>query len=284
MDHLPHKIIFKGIRRKDDPEALVDFIASSEKVAGKLSKALIKEAMAQGSCWVKKGNSKLLKRVRRAKTELHVTDAVEFYFDRELFLKQKEELATQPVMVSQHKKDWSVWNKPAGWLAQGTKYGDSLSLLRFVEKYRGGKPVFLVHRLDKETIGLMLIAHNAKANQGLGKLWATQKVCKKYWAEVLGNLKENEGKIDSPIEGKDSLTFYRVLERRADTTLIEVEIKTGRKHQIRKHFLELGHPVMGDPRYGEGNKNRDGMKLMACALYFRWGGQPVEISLKSCPF
>ncbi len=282
MEELPSKIIFKGVRTQNDPEALVDFIAQSDKVAGKLSKALIKEAMSQGSCWVKKGNSKLLKRVRRAKTQLRATDAVEFYFDRELFLKQKEELETQPVLVSEH-KDWSIWNKPAGWLAQGTKYGDSLSLLRFAEKWKG-KEVFLVHRLDKETMGLMLIAHNGNANQGLGKLWATQKVGKKYWAEVLGHVEEEEGQIDTPIEGKDSLTYYRVLERRADTTLVEVEIKTGRKHQIRKHFLELGHPVMGDPRYGRGNKNKDGMKLMACALRFRWGGGPKEVALESCPF
>ena len=201
---------------------------------------------------------------------------------KELFLKQREELDEKPELITEH-RDWSVWNKPAGWLAQGTKYGDSLSLLRFVEKCKG-KEVFLVHRLDKETMGVMLIAHNANANQGLGKLWATQKVGKKYWAEVLGNVQEGDGKIDYAIDGKESLTFYKILERREKTTLIEVEIKTGRKHQIRKHFLELGHPVMGDPRYGQGNKNRDGMKLMACALRFRWGGEPVEISLKECPF
>jgi len=284
LDHLPNKIIFKGTRGEKDPEVLVDFIAQDEKVSKNLSKALIKEAMSQGSCWVRKGNSKLLKRIRRAKTPLWVSDSVEFYFDRELFLKQREELEIKPVMVSQHKKDWSVWNKPAGWLAQGTKYGDSLSLLRFVEKYRNGKEVFLVHRLDKETQGLMLIAHNAKANQGLGKLWATQKVGKLYWAEVLGELENEEGQIDTPIEGKESLTFFKVLERRSGTTLVEVEIKTGRKHQIRKHFLEIGHPVMGDPRYGRGNKNKDGMKLMACCLRFRWGGSPVEVSLTDCPF
>ncbi len=282
MDQLPNKIIFKGVRTKDDPEALVDFISQSAKVEGKLSKAVIKEAMAQGSCWVKKGNSKLLKRVRRAKTQLRATDAVEFYFDRELFLKQKEDLEVKPELISEH-KDWSVWNKPAGYLAQGTKYGDSLSLLRYAEKWKG-KEVFLVHRLDKETMGLMLIAHNANANQGLGKLWATQKVGKKYWAEVLGSVEEEEGQIDTDIEGKASMTYFRVLERRERTTLLEVEIKTGRKHQIRKHCLEIGHPVMGDPRYGSGNKNKDGMKLMACSLRFRWGSQPIEISLENCPF
>lgn len=283
MENLPEKIIFKGIRKNSDPENLIDFIAQSPKLEGKLSKGNIKEAMAQGSCWVRKGNSKLLKRVRRAKTQLRETDAVEFYFDRELFLKQREGLVGDgPILVQEH-RDWSVWNKPAGWLAQGTKYGDSLSLLRYVEKQRG-KEVFLVHRLDKETRGLMLIAHNAKANKGLGTLWATQKVGKSYWAEVLGHVEKERGEIDLPIEGKESFTSYEVLEKREQTTLVNIVIKTGRKHQIRKHFLEIGHPVMGDPRYGRGNKNLDGMRLMACALRFRWGGNPVEIKLSECPF
>ncbi len=282
MEQLPNKIIYRGVRGEKDPETVVDLIAASQKVAGKLSKAVIKEAMSQGSCWVKKGNSKLLKRVRRAKTILRAGDSVEFFFDRELYLKQKEELEVKPQLISQH-RDWSVWNKPAGWLAQGTKYGDSLSLLRYVEKERA-KEVFLVHRLDKETEGLMLVAHNAKANQGLGKLWATQKVGKTYWAEVLGNIENEKGEINSPIDGKDSFTSYKVLKRKEGTTVVEVVITTGRKHQIRKHFLELEHPVIGDPRYGEGNKNRDGMKLMACSLRFRWAGAPVEISLKDCPY
>ena len=276
---LPRKIIIKQKREEHHPEALVDFIAGHKKV--ELSKAIIKEAMTQGSCWVRKGNSKLLKRVRRAKTVLMKGDYVEFYFDADLYETQKAGLDSEPVLISEH-RDWSVWNKPAGWLSQGTKYGDSFSLLRHVEKLKG-KEVFLVHRLDKETSGLMIVAHNNKAAKGLGTLWATQKVRKLYWAECLGHFKEQEGTVNSPVDNKEAVSHYKVLETREKTDLVEVIIETGRKHQIRLHMLALEHPVMGDPRYGRGNKNKDGMKLVAAALKFRWAGSAVEVKLDECP-
>lgn len=128
-----------------------------------------------------------------------------------------------------------------------------------------------VHRLDKDTSGILLVAKNDKALEFLQKQFKERRVKKKYLALIIGNLKQDRGVIETLIgrspgdrrkqkvylpgepnsQGKrKAVTEYKVLQRFENYTLIEAESKTGRKHQIRTHFVYLGHPIAGDKLYG----------------------------------
>ena len=132
-----------------------------------------------------------------------------------------------------------------------------------------------VHRLDKDTSGILLVAKNDKALEFFQKQFKERKVEKKYLCLVVGNLKNKEGEIKtllgrSPkdrrkqkvflpqepgaLGKREAITNYKVLERFKNYDLIEVEPKTGRKHQIRAHFSYLGHPIAGDKLYGFKNQ------------------------------
>ncbi len=135
----------------------------------------------------------------------------------------------------------------------------------------------IVHRLDKNTPGLILIAKTNDAHINLQKQIRTKEAKRKYLAVVHGVIEENEGIIDKPLvhymkksvkmntakenEGQNAITLYRVLERYEDLTLVEVELKTGRTHQIRCHMASINHPVYGDTLYGaKGFKSRLNLK------------------------
>jgi tRNA pseudouridine32 synthase/23S rRNA pseudouridine746 synthase len=132
---------------------------------------------------------------------------------------------------------------------------------------------FLIHRLDREAEGLMLIAHAKDAAARLSELFQKNLIIKKYRVEVLGNLGERscKGIIDLPLDGKTALTEFEVesYNKDSNTSMVDITIKTGRLHQIRRHLEMIGFPVIGDPKYGKGNKNSEGMKLVAYSLRFR---------------
>ena len=121
----------------------------------------------------------------------------------------------------------------------------------------------IVHRIDKDTSGLIIIAKNDKAHINLSEQIQSRKVKKTYIALVRGNIKENEATINMPIgrstkdrkkmavtkTGKEAITHFKVLKRFGDYTLIEVNIETGRTHQIRVHMSEIGYPIVGDIVY-----------------------------------
>jgi len=135
----------------------------------------------------------------------------------------------------------------------------------------------IVHRLDKNTSGLILIAKTNEAHINLQKQIQKKEAKRKYLAVVHGIIEEDEGIIDKPLvhymkksvkmsiakenEGQEAITLYRVLERYEDLTLIEVELKTGRTHQIRCHMASINHPVYGDTLYGaKGFKSKLNLK------------------------
>ncbi len=230
-----------------------------------LPKMRLKDAMSKGAVWLKregKGN----KRVRRATLELQVSDELSLHYNAEILA-----LTPPTPKLVTDERQYSVWNKPPGLLAQGTLEGDHCSLLRIVEQQLQ-RDVFLVHRLDREAEGLMLIAHTGKAAAALSALFAQetkQGIRKIYRVEVRG-IVESEGEINAALDGKTALTRYKLLEYspEQDSSLVEVELVTGRKHQIRRHFAGIGHAVLGDPQYGSDNKDKRGLQLRAVALEF----------------
>ena len=159
-------------------------------------------------------------------------------------------------------------------MTQGTSYGDHCSRLRGVELFfKNKRKVFLIHRLDREASGIVLVAHDKGSAGKLSRLFQDRSIVKHYHAQLLGNLarSKQEDTIQIPLDGKTAITDYNAVsyDPPSNTTLVEVVIQTGRKHQIRRHFEMIGFPVMGDPRYGEDNKNTEGIKLTATALEFR---------------
>jgi len=182
-----------------------------------------------------------------------------------------------------------VIDKPAGITVFPEKPTSEKTLIdylleRFPELKNVGTPLRygIVHRLDKDTSGILLIARNNKTLEFLQKQFQTEKVVKKYLALIVGNLKNEKGTIETLIsrspkdrrkqkvylphtpeaEGKrKAITKYKVLQKLKNYDLIEVEPQTGRKHQIRTHLAYLGHPIVGDKLYGFKNQpSLEGLK------------------------
>lgn len=239
-----------------------DFLASRTG----LSKSRIKDAMTKGAVRVRRSRGGF-KRLRRAKADLRGGDQVEFYYDEKLL-----SLTPARAVCVDDRVHYTVWYKPSGLLAQGTAFGDHCSLARQVELYYPSRHVFLVHRLDREADGLMLVAHDAVAARRLSELFRKGGIIKRYRATVLGSMGDAGYRhtIDLPLDGKEAFTRLDVesFDPESNTSTVSLTITTGRLHQIRRHLEMIGHPVMGDPRYGKGNKNREGMSLSAVSLRF----------------
>ncbi len=259
------------------PQVASEFLAQQTGVA----KGRIKDAMVKGAVWLWRDNA-AARRIRRATLDLKSGDRIAMFYDPALLQLQ----AVQPRCLVDRKR-YSIWYKPPGLLTQGSWWGDHCSLARQAELALGGKrEIFVVHRLDREADGLVLLAHDKNAAARLSALFQGRSVEKRYRVSVLGDVATaagREGVIEAPLDGKAALSRYRVEEydKEANVTRLQVQIETGRKHQIRRHLDVLGHPVMGDPRYGRGNKNEAGLQLTANYLAFTcpFSNQPVSFSL-----
>lgn len=154
-------------------------------------------------------------------------------------------------------------NKPEGLasILERAKEKDCvLSLLSSLSR----RKLYIVHRLDKETSGVLIFAKNAAAHKCLNQQFSSREIKKTYVALTHGEIPENSGIIDKPLrqfgsgrvgvdaqKGKSSATEFKVERRFVDYTLVSVHPSTGRRHQIRSHLYSIGHPIVGDLRYGD---------------------------------
>lgn len=222
------------------PGIAVDILSE----ASGLPKGRIKDAMAKGACWWTLKGKQV--RLRKAKRDVKPGTRLQLYYDGKILTRKPE----VPELL-ENKKRYSVWFKPHGLLAQGSQWGDHCSLLRLAE-VQLNRPCFLIHRLDADAAGLMMIAHDSKAAGALSQCFSDRTMIKHYTARVTGLLNTQDQHITTPVEGKEASTRINTLstDEASNTSLIHISIETGRKHQIRRHLAGIGHPIVADRLYG----------------------------------
>lgn len=177
-----------------------------------------------------------------------------------------------PLNIVYEDNDVIVINKPSGMIVHpsagiytGTLVNALLYHCKDLSGINGVNRPGIVHRIDKETSGLLMVAKNDKAHQSLSEQLQAHTVQRRYIALVHGVIDHELGRIEAPIardtkdrqkmtvsskNAKEAITNFKVLERFNDMTLVECRLETGRTHQIRVHMQYIGHPVYGDPKYG----------------------------------
>lgn len=260
--NIPKKRWFKKKVTELDPKNIREFCV----LHSRISEEFVNKTFVVGGVWYKKNNRGKLLRIRHSNQILEVNDYLEFYFDPKVI--SLPELKSAICLYEN--KEYGIWVKPAGILSQGAEFGDHTSLLRYVEKVKNKMDVYLIHRLDREVAGVMIFAYTKNAAKYFSDLFQKHNLEKIYLGIVKGNMGEigSFAEIKNSLDGKEAITFYRVLETDNNFSKLEIKIKTGRFHQIRRHLDQIGHPLIGDPEYGRGNKNSDGIKLWARALKF----------------
>ncbi|TRZ96254.1 RNA pseudouridine synthase [bacterium] len=146
-----------------------------------------------------------------------------------------------------------ILDKPSGLLTIPTPKKESRTLTSILNdelKVKGlGYRLHPCHRLDRETSGLVIYAKGKAAQKEMMEVFRRREVKKKYLAFIQGSLIKEKGQINFPIEGKSSITQYTVIQRKKDFDIVEVTPLTGRTNQIRIHFKQIGHPLVGETKY-----------------------------------
>lgn len=227
-----------------------------------LSRSQANEAIKAGTVLV---NGKSAK----AKYVVKECDVITYVLPEEEVLEYKAE--DIPLDIIYEDADVAVVNKPQGIVVHpsaghtsGTLVNALMYHVKDLSSINGVVRPGIVHRIDKDTSGLLMIAKNDKAHNALAAELKDKKSLRKYVAIVHGNLPNDRGVIEAPIgrsdkdrkkqavtaKGKPAVTRFTVLERFGNYTLVELQLETGRTHQIRVHMAYIGHPVAGDPLYG----------------------------------
>jgi len=239
-----------------------------------ISKQKLKQAMQYGAVWLTRSGK--TNRIRRAKKILDIGDELHLYFNEQTLFAE-----IVPAKLIADEIEYSVWDKPCGMFSQGTKWGDHTSISRWVELYGleqnniPQRPCFLVHRLDRATSGLIIVAHSKKVASQLAALFETRQIEKHYTAVVSGHYmaEPERQEFEADIDGKSakSIILSAEYDEDKDQTSLLVKIESGRKHQIRKHLSGVGYPIIGDRLYGEkdiDDKPLPDLLLRSCFIEF----------------
>jgi len=251
------------ISEREHGERLDKLIAS--RVTG-MSRSFVQQLMKRGEILVNGQPCKPAQRVRFG-------DRLEVYLPP---VEPPSDLEPEylPIPVIYEDDDIIVFDKPPGIVthpAPGHERGTLVNALKAIRPDLQVQPSHrpgIVHRLDKDTSGLLVVAKTEPARLALLEQWQSRSVVKRYTALVHGVVEPDSGTIDAPISrdprdrtkmavvawGRPAITHFRVLERFSCATLLDVTIETGRTHQIRVHCAFIGHPVVGDQQYG-GNRS-----------------------------
>jgi 23S rRNA pseudouridine1911/1915/1917 synthase len=272
-----NEIIIVG--EETDGERLDKFIAGQVE---QLSRSMVKNLINEGKVLVNQAMYKPSYHVREG-------DEISIYMPEPQVLKL--EPRNIPLEIIYQDVDLAVINKPKGLVvhpAQGNwDYTLVNALLYHVKDLSGINGRIrpgIVHRLDKDTSGVMVVAKNDVAHRGLAQQIKNHTIKREYIALAQGRINENSGTINAPIgrskvdrkkmavvaDGRPAISNYHVIERFNSFSLVKVELLTGRTHQIRVHFAYIKHPVVGDPLYGSGKKlfNLDSQALHAHLIGF----------------
>ena len=233
-----------------------------------LSIALIKQAMTKGAVWLKDSSGGKVRRIRRVGNKAKQGDTIYLYYDQSI-LDQQPQVAE----LIADQGSYSLWNKPQGMLCQGSKWGDHCTINRWVETHlEPQRPAFIVHRLDRAASGLILIAHKKKTATYFADLFEKRQIEKHYRAVVAGEFTQ-EQIFNTDIDGKPALTSAKLnhFDKSTNTSCLDIQIETGRKHQIRKHLSQAGFPILGDRLYGNDKttEKAPNLQLVSCYLAFQ---------------
>lgn len=255
----------------------------SERCEG-FSRSFIQKLISDSQVWVNEKTVKSNYKVKRGDLLLvHIPDPLEPDI-------RPEEI---PLDILYEDEDLLVVNKPKGMVvhpAAGHMDGTLVNaiLAHCGENLSGINGVMrpgIVHRIDRDTTGALLVCKNDFAHRDLALQLKNHSIKRRYRAIVQGNIKENEGTVNAPIgrhptdrkkmavnrkNGREAITHYQVLERFGTATCVECRLETGRTHQIRVHMASIGHPLLGDEAYGSGKNpyHLQGQALHAMVLGF----------------
>ena len=273
--------IKKKIVTKEESKQRLDAYIAKQNIG--ISRTMVQKLLEEGTITI---NGK----EEKASYKIKEQDCIAIQIPEPKKVEIKEE--DIPLDIIYEDEDIIVVNKPKGLVvhpANGNPDGTLVNAIMAICKESlsgiGGElRPGIVHRLDKDTSGLLIVAKHDKSHIAMSEQIKNHEVKKIYWALVRGIVKENEATIHMPIgrsdkdrkkmavrkDGKDAITHFRVLKRYKDTTLLEIQLETGRTHQIRVHMAEIGYPVIGDSVYSNG-KNAfgvEGQMLHAKKLVF----------------
>jgi 23S rRNA pseudouridine1911/1915/1917 synthase len=270
MIHDEKELITFTIGKRDAEERLDIFLAQN---ANALSRSQIKRVITEGNVQVNN---------LRVKSGYRLKEGDFIVFTKEEPKSYDVIPENIPLTIIYEDSSIIVLDKPAGMVvhpAAGNYSGTIVNALLFHCKDLSGVGGVLrpgiVHRLDKQTSGLLIVAKSDSAHRGLSKQFKKHMVKKVYKALVHGNVKDDSGLIELPVgrhptdrkkmstkskRGKMAITHWKVIERYDIATLLDVEIETGRTHQIRVHLNTLGFPVIGDAVYGNSKKRTGEIK------------------------
>lgn len=170
--------------------------------------------------------------------------------------------AESPIEIVYESTNYCIVNKPSGYVVHKTAGAESAPVLLQTLRDQIGKKVYPVHRLDRSTSGCLLMAFDSKTTAKLQQTLSLDMSLKKYLLLCRGHLNSSQGIFDRPLSDenkvkKEARTDYRLIQKFKEFSLVEATLRTGRKHQIRRHFEFEKHHIVGDVNYGKGWLNRE---------------------------